>query len=68
MAVSVTQFAYGYTETAGCSTYIRVLKIILTHPRTNQDVGQEYEAACRRLQQIYATGEHCGKSHSLYSR
>ena len=47
----VTQFAYGYTETA-CSTYIRVLKIILTNKnRTNPDADQEYEAACRKYMQ-----------------
>ena len=52
--------------------YISVLKIILTNKnRTNQDADQEYEAARRRLQQIYVAGEHSGKSalcHSLYSQ
>ena len=45
--------------------------VLTNKNRTNQDADQEYEAARRRLQQIYATGEHCGKSalcHSLYSR
>ena len=36
------------------STYIRVLKIILTNKNgTNQDADQEYEAARRRLQQMH---------------